>query len=159
MKYSVQSTVSAGHLLSSWLSILVSGWGVGQARVGADSLCLSVFSGVCVCLWWGKGDSQGFPGACIYGDLGWSWVQALAPAFQRELRSMVIRHLPPQANGEGVCFSWTPTCRDENQEDTAGFTCHPSSGFLRPLVRRWCCSERLSQMPLAVDLSILVSFS
>lgn len=111
--------------VSSCLSIPVSGSGcwTGQGWCWHDNLCLSVSSRVCVCVcwcgevkgvggregcvcvWWGKGDSKAFQEHESLETSGWSWVQALAPAFQREIRSTVIRHLPPQANGEGVCFS------------------------------------------------------
>lgn len=120
------------------------GWGVERARVGADTtafvcLCLQGYVCVCVgvgrwrvlgvgkgvCVWWGKGDSKAFQEHESLETSGWSWVQALAPAFQREIRSMVIRHLPLRQMGKEFAFLKTPACRDENQEETAGFPATP----------------------------------
>lgn len=131
--------------VSSCLSIPVSGLGcwTGQGWCWHDSLCLSVSSRVCVCVcvgvgrwrvlgvgkgvcvWWGKGDSKAFQEHESLETLGWSWVQTLAPAFQREIRSMVIRHLPLRQMGKEFAFLKTPACRDENQEETAGFPATP----------------------------------
>lgn len=103
------------------------------------SHCL--YSQLCVC------DETMCPGRLC----GENPVQALAPAFQREIRSMVIRHLPPQANGEGVYFTSMPACSDENQEGTSGSTCQPSPQLP--------CEKWLSDSAAkAVDLRIWVFF-
>lgn len=70
----------------------------------------------------------------------------------------IIRHLPPRANGKGVCSPWASACRDENQEQTAGFPATRLRIAEAPGVRRRWYPEWLSQVPPAVHLSILVSF-
>lgn len=90
------------------------------------------------CLCWGAGCRlQARVCACMVGEGRWlrlsrslcllsfvggaefrPWRQ---PSRGKSEAWCIIRHLPPQANGEGVCSPWASVCRDENQEQTAGF--------------------------------------